>query len=94
MVYTLEMPKALKDKGWEVKIRNLERTENPHVTILWKTQSWRYNIRSTAFMDSERDPKLVPGGVVDHIQEKLDLLRTEWDKKHPENPIDSGEVGE
>lgn len=45
-------------------------------------------------MDSEPDPKLVPGGVVDHIQEKLDLLRTEWDKKHPENPIDSGEVGE
>lgn len=94
MVYTLDMPKPLRDKGWKVKIRNLERTEDPHVTILWKTRSWRYNIRSTGFMDNEPDPRLVPGGVVDHIQEKLDLLRTEWDKKHPENPIDSGEGGE
>jgi hypothetical protein len=33
-VYALKMPKPLKDKGWKVKIRNWERTEEPHVTIL------------------------------------------------------------
>ena len=91
MVYSLQMPKALRDKGWKVKIRNLERTEDPHVTILRKTNFWRYNIRKTGFMDSEPDPRHVPDEVVEHIAKKLATLRTEWDKKHPENPIDSGE---
>lgn len=94
MVYALKMPKPLKDKGWKVKIRNWERTEEPHVTILWKTQGWRYNIREPGFMDSEPDPKLVPDDVVDHITKNLKLLREQWDKKHPENPIDSGAGGE
>ena len=94
MVYELRMPKALRDKRWKVKIRNLERTEDPHITILWKTKSWRYNIRETGFMDNEPDPRQVPDEVVEHIENKLDTLRTEWDKKHPENPIDSGDGSE
>lgn len=42
-------------------------------------------------MDSEPDPRHVPDEVVEHIANELATLRTEWDKKHPENPIDSGE---
>ena len=76
MVYSLQMPKALRDKGWKVKIRNLERTEDPHVTILRKTNSWRYNIRKTGFMDSEPDPRHVPDEVVKYIAKKLATLRT------------------
>jgi hypothetical protein len=34
MVYELPMPETQRDRGWKVKIRNLERTEEPHVTIL------------------------------------------------------------
>jgi hypothetical protein len=50
---------------------NLERTEDPHVTIMWKAKSWRYNIRRTGFMDREPDPKEVPEEVVAHIGKKL-----------------------
>jgi hypothetical protein len=44
MVYELRLPRIFRDRGWKVKIRNLERTEEPHVTIIWKTRSWRYSI--------------------------------------------------
>ena len=40
---------------------------------------------------SEPDAKRVPDELVEHIKKKLDTLRKEWDKKHPENPIDSGD---
>jgi len=90
MVYELRMPTTLRNRGWKVKIRNLERTEDPHVTILWKTKAWRYNIRNPGFMDREPDPSDVPLGVVKHIRENLDGLRKQWDKKHPENPVESG----
>jgi hypothetical protein len=94
MVYELPMPRTFKDRGWKVKIRNLERTEEPHVTIIWKTRSWRYSIRNTGFMDAEPDPADVPREVVAHVQENLNALRRQWDKKHPENPIDSREMDE
>lgn len=94
IVYTLQMPKALRDNGWKVKIRNLERTEEPHVTILRRTTVWRYNIRETGFMDSEPDPRQGPDEVIEHIANKLKTLQMEWDKKHPENPIDSGDGSE
>ena len=90
MVYSLEMPKPLQDKGWKVKIRNWERTETPHVTILRRTEGWRYSIREPGFMDSHPDPSRVPDDVVNHITKSLALLRKHWDKKHPDNPIESG----
>lgn len=91
MVYELPMPKSLKERGWKVKIRNLERTEDPHVTVLWKTTAWRYNIRNPGFTDREPDPRDVPPEVVEQIRVCLDKLRHEWDTKHPENTVQSGE---
>ena len=87
MVYLLPLPKDLKARGWKIKIRNLERTEEPHVTILWKTYSWRYNIRRCGFMDREPDPREVPADVVAHIEKHMKKLHEEWDRKHPHNPI-------
>jgi hypothetical protein len=89
MTYDLPMPKSSKHLGWKVKIRNLERTEDPHVTIIWKTLSWRYNIRNTGFMDREPNPDQVPKDVVAHIEENVEKLRAEWNKKHPENRVES-----
>lgn len=94
MVYELRLPRIFRDRGWKVKIRNLERTEEPHVTIIWKTRSWRYSIRNTGFMDAEPAPTDVPREVVAHIEENLDTLRQQWDRKHPENPVDSREMDE
>ena len=93
MVYLLPLPKHLRVQGWKIKIRNLERTEDPHVAILWKTYSWRYNIRRSGFMDREPDPREVPIDVVAHIQEHMKKLQEEWDKKHPHNPIGSRDSG-
>lgn len=91
MVYELPMPGPQRDRGWKVKIRNLERTEEPHVTILWKTSSWRYNIRSPGFMDRRPNPSDVPEEVVAHIMKSMKTLREEWDRKHPQNPVESGD---
>lgn len=90
MVYELPMPAVQKDRGWKVKIRNLERTEEPHVTILWKTWSWRYSIRNPRFMDREPDPRQVPQEVMEQVETNLETLRQAWDRKHPENPVESG----
>jgi 2'-5' RNA ligase len=45
VTYTLELPERLRRRGWKVKIRNLERNEQPHVTVLRKTSSWRFGLR-------------------------------------------------
>jgi hypothetical protein len=91
MTYSLSMPRALKDQGWRVKIRNLDRSEEPHVTIMRKTMSWRYRIRNPGFMDRAPDPNLVPGEVIHHITAHLEELRREWDLRYPENPVASEE---
>ncbi|OLC31712.1 MAG: hypothetical protein AUH81_17355 [Candidatus Rokubacteria bacterium 13_1_40CM_4_69_5] len=78
-------------RGWKVKIRDRERLEPPHVTILQKTRAWRFDLRSEKFLDKKPDPKEVPEEVVDEIRSNLTLLRREWDGMFPGNPISSEE---
>jgi hypothetical protein len=75
----------------KVKIRNLERKEPPHATVLHKTRAWRFDLRSLRFLDKEPDPAEVPDEVVAEIKRQLELLRREWDAMYPENPIESAE---
>jgi hypothetical protein len=89
--FTLNLPEPWVSRGWKVKIRDRERLEPPHVTILQKTRSWRIDLRSENFLDKEPDPKEVPKEVVDEIRSNLPLLRQEWDRMFPENPISSEE---
>ena len=74
------------------EIRDWERNEPPHVTIIRKQQAWRFGIRTPGFLDKEPDPKDVPDEVVAEVERNLDLLRREWDARYPENPVDSTEV--
>jgi hypothetical protein len=60
-----------------VKIRDRERLETPHVTILYKTHAWRFGLRSGTFFDTEREPREVPRQVVDHVRASLARLREE-----------------
>jgi hypothetical protein len=53
VAYELELPKKLKAERWKVKIRDRERSEPPHVTILHKTRAWRIGLRSGSFLDRE-----------------------------------------
>ncbi len=94
MPFSLPLPEPLASRGWKVKIRDRERLEPPHATILHRTRAWRFNLRSEEFLDREPDPKDVPGKVVDAIHANLAALRREWDRMFPENPVLSRDQGD
>ena len=89
MPFSLDLPEPWPSRGWKVKIRDRERLELPHVTILQKTRAWRFGLRSGIFLDAAPDPKEVPEEVVDEIRASLIRLREQWDGMFPENPISS-----
>jgi hypothetical protein len=72
-------------------LRDRERNEPPHVTILHRTRAWRFDLRSGGFLDEEPDPKDVPAEVLAEIEKHKALLRLKWDEMYPENPIESKE---
>lgn len=94
MPFTLQLPEPWRNRGWKVKIRDRERLEPPHVTILNRARAWRFGLRSKTFLDKKPDPKEVPREVVDAIRTNLALLREAWDRMYPENPISSEEPGD
>lgn len=88
MPFELELPTAVKKRGWKVKIRDRERLEPPHVTILYKTEAWRLGLRDGAFL-------VPPGGswsailveVRRAIEHGWPTLVAAWDRMYPENPV-------
>ncbi len=86
------MPRKLKAEGWTVKIREKERVEPPHVTILHKADEWRLGLRDKRLL-------VPPGGrlrdidaeVMRIIEEHWERLQEAWDEKYPDNPISSAE---
>lgn len=92
MTYALKLPDRLSQQGWKVKIRNLERGEAPHVTIILKTRAWRYGLRDLRFLDTSPSPKDVSDEVTAEVGVQIEVLRREWDVRYPENPI--GSIGE
>ena len=73
-----------------MKIREKERVEPPHVTIMHKADEWRLGLR-------DRQLLIPPGGRIrdidKEVMEIIDCHWTElqkaWDQKYPENPIRS-----
>lgn len=86
MAYTLPLPELLAQQGWKVKIRDRERNEPPHVTILHRTRAWRYGLRELGFLDREPPPREVPDEVIGAIHARLEECRRVWDEMYPENP--------
>lgn len=91
MAYALEMPAEWRTQGWKVKIRDDERNETPHATILRRRQAWRVDLRTGRFMDSVPDPHDVPEGLVALVWNRRAGLRRAWDAMYPENPVFSHE---
>jgi hypothetical protein len=91
MAFSLPLPPPFDAQGWKAKIRDRERSEPPHVTILHKRRAWRINLRTLRFLDCEPDPRQVPKQVLEHIGQNIDLLRKTWDDLYPENPVNSQE---
>jgi hypothetical protein len=87
MPYSLPLPESLRQQGWKVKIRDKERVEEPHVTVIRGKVWWRFGLRSRQFLDAHPDPRLVPNEVVDEILAATDVLCEEWDDAYPENPV-------
>ena len=94
MPYELLLPRKLKAQGWKVKIREKERVEPPHVTVLHNEDEWRIGLR-------DKELLVPPGGrlkdidveVMRTIEKNWEQLKKAWDAKYPENPISSAEDG-
>src|SRR5262245_12719113 len=92
MPFELPLPKKLKAGGWKVKIREKERVEPPHVTVMRKADEWRLGLRDKQLL-------VPPGGrikdidaeVMELIEEHWEQLIEAWDAKYPENPVSSAE---
>jgi hypothetical protein len=92
MPFDVPLPKKLKAAGWKVKIRERERVEPPHVTVMHKADEWRLGLRDRQLLGP-------PGGrirdidptVMRIIEEHWDQLIGAWDAKYPENPVSSAE---
>jgi hypothetical protein len=93
--FELELPDGLSPE-WKVKIREKERLEHPHVTIIRGTSSWRINLRDGGFMDNPPDPRLVPQDLLNYIKREdvWTRLVQEWNKKYPNNHVFGQAEGE
>ena len=87
MPYSLTLPAALASQGWKVKIREDERLEPPHVTIIRGLSTWRISLRTGAYLDRKPDPSDVPGAVRAQVDSAMTTLVTEWNAKYPSNPV-------
>ncbi len=87
MAFTLKLPAPWESRGWKAKIRDRERVEPPHATIMHKTRAWRFGLRTQQFLDTEPDPKEIPEEVIEATRDGLHLLQQAWDRMYPENPV-------
>lgn len=87
MAYALPLPEKLARQGWKVKIRDRERVEPPHATILHRTNALRFGLRSAEFLDRRPDSREVPVEVVSEVRSRLGALQEAWNQMYPENPV-------
>ena len=91
MAYELGLPPRLKAEGWRVKIRDKERVEPPHVSVLHKTRVWRWSLRRQVFLDREPPLRDVPPDLVAYLESHWQELANAWDQMYPHNPVSSRE---
>lgn len=87
MAFSLPLPPPWDSQGWKVKIRDRERLEPPHVTVLHRTRAWRWNLRTGGFLDADPPPGDVPTEIIAVVSANLTRLRAEWDAMYPSNPV-------
>ena len=90
MPFTLELPPGLRRARWKVKIREDERLEPPHVTILRGVRAWRVDLRTGRLMDPGAAWSQIDSGVQRAIRDNWDTLRDQWDRMYPTNPVGEG----
>ena len=90
MSYYLPLPESLSAQGWKVKIRDKERVEPPHVSLIKKNETWRWGLRTRKFLDKKPPGRLVPKKLITILLENIEILEKNWDQMYPENPVNSG----
>jgi hypothetical protein len=92
MPFDVPLTRKLKAEGWKVKIREKERVEPPHATILHKADEWRLGLRDKRLLDPPGGRiKDIDPAVMQIIEEHWERLVAAWDAKYPENPVSSAE---
>ncbi|HEY5436201.1 MAG TPA: hypothetical protein VIK13_13285 [Candidatus Limnocylindrales bacterium] len=87
MPLQLPLPERLSNEGWKVKIRDRERVEPPHATVIRGNRCWRWDLRSRQFMDAQPDTREIPSQLLTVLTtHHADLVR-HWDAAYPENPV-------
>lgn len=89
MAKSFPLPAPYAGRGWTLKIRDKERVEPPHVTVLFRRRAWRFGLRERAFLDREPDPGDVPQRIVAFVEENLSKLVEAWDELYPRNKVGS-----
>jgi hypothetical protein len=92
MAFNLKLPKVLAKMRWKVKIRDKERVEDPHLTVIHGTRVWRVSLRDGRFMDAG-SWKDMPDGLREHVRKHWQTLRAAWDEMYPHNPIQGDDRG-
>ena len=87
MPFALDLPEALRRAGWKVKIRDRERLEPPHVTIIFKTSAWRIDLRTGHFLERGASWRTIDPRVRTEIVAAWPLLIAAWDAMYPGNPV-------
>jgi hypothetical protein len=88
MSFNLTLPNELKKEGWKVKIRDKERAEPPHVSIIKGLKTWRWGLRDQQFLDRNPHHREISEELLKYITANQRTLTTEWDKMYPHNPVD------
>lgn len=91
MAFSLELPDLWRKQGWKVKIRDDERMEPPHATVIHKTRAWRLDLREGTFLDREPPPRDLPAELLAVMWSARGTLCRTWDEMYPENPVFSRE---
>ena len=89
--YSLPLSKSHRQAGWKAKIHDLERLEPPHVTIYFRMRKWRLSLRTATFLDRGDKWSQIEKGVREAIEGAWTTLQTEWDRIHPDNPVQGQE---
>jgi hypothetical protein len=87
VAFNLALPPVLTRDLWKVKIRDRERNEPPHVSVICGTRVWRFGLRERAWLDRQPPARDVPALLVAFLIAELPQLCTAWDALYPENPV-------
>jgi hypothetical protein len=89
MAHRFDLPTVFSDAGWVLKVRDRERVEPPHVTLLHRGRAWRFGLRGHAFLDREPPSRDVPKALQLALAARIIEFTQVWDTMYPWNPVNS-----